>query len=105
MATTARHGIFISYAWRDGKEFAVKLRQRIMDEAPDVQVWQDLQEMEGGVGWWRQIEEALDHVEILIIVMSPGVLASKTTRQEWRYARQQGVSIYPVKGPNYDAGD
>ena len=43
--------------------------------------------MQGGIGWWKQITDALDEVEILIMVM---------TRLRWcrkwpgkRYARQQ----------------
>jgi hypothetical protein len=54
--------------------------------------------MEGGVSWWKQIEEALDQVRFLVIVMTPEAMQSEMTRKEWRYARQRGVNIYPVKG-------
>lgn len=54
--------------------------------------------MEGGVGWWKQITDALDRVQFLVIVMTPASLQSETTRKEWRYARQQGVCVCPVKG-------
>jgi hypothetical protein len=54
--------------------------------------------MEGGVGWWKQIEEALDQVRFLVIVMTPEAMQSEMTRKEWRYARQRGVNVYPVKG-------
>jgi hypothetical protein len=54
--------------------------------------------MEGGVGWWKQIEEALDQVRFLVIVMTPAAMQSEMTRKEWRYARQRGVNVYPVKG-------
>ena len=70
-------------------------------EAPDIRVWQDRPEIEGGVGWWRQIEDALERVEFLVIVMTPGVLASEVTRKEWRAARQSGVCVFPVKGPGF----
>ena len=52
--------------------------------------------MEGGVGWWKQITEAIDRVEFLVMVMTPGALRSETARRESRYARQQGVRICPV---------
>jgi hypothetical protein len=54
--------------------------------------------MEGGVGWWKQIEEAIDQVRFLVIVMTPAAMQSEMTRKEWRYARQRGVNVYPVKG-------
>ncbi len=69
---------------------------------PEVRLWQDRRDMEGGVGWWRQIEEALKCVEFLVIVMTPGALISDVTRKEWRAARQAGVCVFPVKGPGFD---
>ena len=46
--------------------------------------------MQCGVGWWKQIEEALDQVRFLVIVMTPAAMESEMTRKEWRYARQRG---------------
>jgi hypothetical protein len=89
---------FISYARADGEAFASSLRERIEQEQPEILVWQDRAEMQGGVGWWQQIEEALQHVSFLIIIMTPAALSSEMTRKEWRYARQQGVNVLPVKG-------
>ncbi len=35
--------------------------------------------------------------------MTPAAMSSEMVRKEWRYARQQGVCIYPVKGaPDLD---
>jgi hypothetical protein len=64
--------------------------------------------MEGGVGWWSQVEAALDQVKFLVIVVTPHALTSRMTWREWRVARQKGVNVYPVKGVpdrdlNYDA--
>ncbi len=90
--------IFLSYARKDGEEFATRLRNRLQTEQPEIVLWQDRAEMEGGVGWWKQIEEALDQVRFLVIVMTPAAMQSEMTRKEWRYARQRGVNVYPVKG-------
>ncbi len=68
-------------------------------------MWQDRPEIEGGVGWWRQIENALDRVEFLVSVMTPAALASEITAREWRAARQRGVCVFPVQGPGFDFGD
>lgn len=93
--------VFISYARADGEPFAAKLRQRLLDE--HIPLWQDRVGLEGGKDWWLQITEALDTVEFLVLVMTPAAMQSETVRKEWRYARQQGVCVYPVKGaPDLD---
>lgn len=61
-------------------------------------LWQDRVGMEGGQDWWLQITEALDAVEFMALVVTPNAMRSETVRKEWRYARQEGVCIYPVKG-------
>lgn len=90
--------VFISYARSDGEAFAVALRQRLEREEPEITLWQDRARMEGGKDWWRQITEALDAVQFMMLVMTPGALASPIVRQEWQYARQRGVCVYPVIG-------
>lgn len=94
--TTSRGGVFISYARSDGEAFAARLRERL--EAEGVRLWQDRVGLEGGRDWWLQITEALDRVEFMVLVMTPNALGSDTVKKEWRYARQQGVCVYPVKG-------
>src|SRR5947208_6631065 len=63
-----------------------------------IPLWQDRVGLGGGKDWWQQITEVLDAVEILVLVMTPYAMTSETVRKEWRYARQQGVCVYPVKG-------
>jgi hypothetical protein len=46
--------IFLSYARKDGEEFATRLRNRLQTEQPEIVLWQDRIEMEGGVGWWKR---------------------------------------------------
>ena len=96
-----RNGVFISYARSDGEEFANALRQRLEKEG--IPLWQDRVGMEGGRDWWLQITEALDQVEFMALVITPNALTSDTVRKEWRYARQRGVCVYPIKGtPDLD---
>src|SRR5690349_24827272 len=92
----ARSGVFISYARSDGEKFANSLRVRLEKEG--ISPWQDRTGMEGGRDWWLQITEALDRVEFMALVITPNALKSDTVRKEWRYARQQGVCVYPIKG-------
>ena len=88
---------FISYARKDGEEIAKELSQRLEKEAPGIALWLDRAKMEGGKGWWKQIQDAIGQAKFLIIVMTEGALQSETTRKEWQYARQVGVCVYPVK--------
>ena len=96
-AASAAPRIFVSYARSDGKEIAAELRRRLQDEH-GFPLWQDLADMEGGRDWWQQITEAIDHVEFLVLVMTPAALGSEYVRREWRYARQQGRCVIPVIG-------
>jgi len=41
-------------------------------------------------------------VEFLVMVITPGALASQTTRKEWRLARQEGVCVLPVMAEEID---
>jgi hypothetical protein len=91
-------GVFLSYARDDGEKFAEQLHERLRRKASDIVIKQDRILLEGGVGWWKQITEAIDSVDFLILVMTPLAIASGNVRKEWRYARQQGVCVYPVKG-------
>jgi WD40 repeat protein len=93
--------VFISYARSDGEQFASNLRARL--EAKGIPLWQDRTGMEGGKDWLQQIKDALDVVEFMVPVMTPAAMQSEMVRKEWRYARQQGVCVYPVKGaPDLD---
>jgi len=95
---TPREGAFISYARSEGESFALALQARLAAEAPDIRAWLDRNELEGGVGWWNQIERELDRAEFLLLVMTPAAMRSENTRREWRSARQRGVCVYPIKG-------
>ena len=93
--TSIEPRVFLSYARSDGAAFALSLRDRLLGEG--VPLWRDREGMEGGRDWWQQITAAIDRVEYLVLIMTPAALASPLVRREWRYARQHGVAVYPVK--------
>jgi WD40 repeat protein len=93
-----RRGAFISYARADGESAARALHGRLGVDAPDIPAWLDRYDIEGGVGWWNQIEQELERAEFLLLVMTPAAIRSENMRNEWRSARQRGVCVYPVKG-------
>ena len=88
--------VFISYAREDGEDYAAALCERLKREEPEITLWRDRAEMQGGVGWRAQIEQALDQVMFSVMVMTPAALRSEVCRWEWRYARQRGVVVCPV---------
>src|SRR5580704_5293068 len=92
-----RNGVFLSYARKDGEQFAAALRERLREEAPDIVIKQDRLLLEGGVGWWKQLRDAIESVEFVVLVMTSSVMRSENVRKEWQYARQEGVCVYPVK--------
>ena len=59
----SRQGAFISYARSDGEAHARALHDRLAADAPDIEAWLDRFEIEGGVGWWKQIDQELDRAE------------------------------------------
>ena len=89
-----RASVFVSYARSDGEAFARALRERLLGAG--IALWRDREGMEGGRDWWQQITAAIDGVDYLVLVMTDAALASPTVRREWRYARQRGVTVYPV---------
>jgi WD40 repeat protein len=99
MTTTAK--IFISYARKDGEIFAKALRAKLVAIFGEEAIWRDRDEMEGGVGWWNQIQEAIESVEFMVLVATPIAMASDVVAKEWRTARQNGVCVYPVQVPDH----
>lgn len=95
---SSKRGVFISYCRSDGTNVAANLRKRLNQEHREIPLWQDIVSERGGRDWWIQITEALDSVEYMVLIMTPDAVKSETVRKEWRYARQKGVCIYPVKG-------
>lgn len=96
LSSQAQPRVFISYARADGERFATALRQAL--ERENIPLWQDRVAMEGGRDWWLQIEEALQKVQFMVLIMTPSAFSSEFVRKEWRYARQQGVCVYPSRG-------
>src|SRR5512144_2774906 len=89
---------FISYARADGEEFAASLIQRLQASEPEITLWQDREQMEGGVDFESQLRQAIDEVNYLVLVLTPAAMRSKWVEKEWRYAREQGVCVCPVLG-------
>jgi WD40 repeat protein len=91
---------FLSYSRKDGVEFVNRLREKLAkdEKGKEIKLWKDREQMEGDIGWWQQITTAIDQSEYLILVITPESLKSGVCQKEWRYSRQVGVCVCPVKG-------
>ena len=81
-----RKGIFISYARADGEAAARSLHERLSADLPEIPAWLDRFEIEGGVGWWNQIEKQLDRAEFLVSVLEGSILLAKARREPSGFA-------------------
>ena len=86
--------IFISYARKDGREIAAKLREDLLKKG--FTIWQDVVAMEAGDKWWEQIKAAIEGSATMVLVLTDGALASGVVHDEWTYARTKGTHIIPV---------
>jgi hypothetical protein len=59
-------------------------------------VWLDVFRIEPGRSWARQIGEALDACQVLLVVLSPESVASENVDDEWNYCLDQKKSIVVV---------
>ena len=97
MRDPATPRVFLSYSRKDGLEFARRLQAML--EAEGLSLYRDLSDLEGGEDWWRQVETAIKSVEHVVMVLTPNSLQSRYVRDEWKLARQEGKSVWPVSGP------
>jgi hypothetical protein len=58
-------------------------------------VWLD-EELGGGLEWWRTILSQIRLADVIIVAVSPDLLASEACASERSYARQLGKSVLPV---------
>ena len=74
--------VFLSYA-RDDEAFATRLANNLLKQQIDV--WLDVFRLQPGQSWARQIGEALDNCQTLLVVLSPASVASENVEDEWNY--------------------
>jgi hypothetical protein len=93
--------VFISYA-RSDERYATELMRRLRQE-PDIAPWQDRINMSPG-DFESQLKAGIDASDYLVLVMTPAALRSRWVEKEWRYARENGRCIVPIK-PAFDSAD
>jgi CRP-like cAMP-binding protein len=106
IARLKKHGtppgrVFISYA-REDEAFATRLANNLLKQ--EIDVWLDTYRIMPGRSWARQIGEALDACQIMLVVLSASSVASENVEDEWNYYLDQKkctlcVRIEPCKVP------
>jgi hypothetical protein len=85
--------IFISYAHADSAlvdRLEADLRQQGFDP------WVDRQRLKGGQRWRRELQDAVKHAQVLLIVLSPEAVASKNVQIEYDYVLELGNVVIPL---------
>ena len=102
MSRSLLHGyfgydFFISYAWSDSRELAVRLSGQLKSKKYDV--FLDDVEMAGGIPLSRSIRKALRRTTVLIVIVSRDAIDSEFVLKEAELFDASGKTILPV---NFD---
>jgi basic membrane protein A len=85
--------VFISYSRKD-LEFVQRLTQDLQSAGLDV--WYDLSGLEVGTHWGREIQEAIQKSQFIIIVLSPDSVKSEWVEREFIYASNRKLKVIPL---------
>jgi hypothetical protein len=86
--------VFISYARADGANAATRLRAEL--ERAGFTVWRDIEGMQGGKAWRDQLQAAIREVHAMLLLLTPGSVASEVVGWERRTALEFGKPIIPL---------
>jgi hypothetical protein len=90
----AKVGIFVSYARRDGADLALLLQNDLT--AAGFDAWLDKQRIGGGASWTVEIEEAIDHAQVVLALLTPGSYTSEICRAEQLRSLRKGKCVIPL---------
>jgi Tol biopolymer transport system component len=86
--------VFISYSRKD-EAFARKLAIWL-NQALDMGVWLDVDDIPVGIKWSAAIQDGLDNCEVMVVVMSPDAMKSVNVEDEWQYFLDQNKPVVPI---------
>ncbi|MEL6779137.1 MAG: toll/interleukin-1 receptor domain-containing protein [Cyanobacteria bacterium J06597_16] len=86
--------VFLSYARADGAEAALRLRTELTRSG--LGVWQDIENMMGGKAWKDQLKTAIREVDAVLVLMTPGAIASEHVTWEWEAAQMLDTPVIPL---------
>ena len=86
--------IFISYARRDSRDLAHRLRNDLQKKKHTV--WLDTSEIAGGAQWTREIKDGIDNCDVLLALLSDGSYESAICRAEQLRALRKERRLIPL---------
>ena len=94
--------IFISYA-RTNRNYAFRLKEAL--EGAGIETWVDLENLDPGSIWQREIESAIDGCFAFIYLLSKESIASEYCQNEFGYALEEKKKIIPIRLPGINDSD
>jgi len=95
--------VFWSYAKRDDPKpynlTALKVQfQIVLGQCLgiDVDVFQDKSGIEWGAKWREKLEKEVSSSDAIVCILTPSYFNSKMCIQEFSWARNKGINIYPI---------
>src|SRR5437588_2026479 len=85
--------IFISYSHSDS-DFVDRLDVDLRQQG--FATWMDRQRLAGGQRWRRELQEAVERAQVLLIVLSPEAVASVNVQIEYDFALDERKAVIPV---------
>jgi hypothetical protein len=92
--TPVEENIFVSYSRADGAELASKLHDALEDVG--LKVWLDVYNIAPGTNWNEQIDIALESVDVILVILTPGAVKSLQVMSEWNYALDKDKPVIPL---------
>ncbi|MGF1512232.1 MAG: toll/interleukin-1 receptor domain-containing protein [Elainellaceae cyanobacterium] len=86
--------VFLSYARKDGGEAAARLRGEL--QRSGFEVWRDIEDMRGGQELKNQLRQAIKAVDAVLVILTPGAVASKYVEWEWEAALTLDKRVIPL---------
>src|SRR5215472_964271 len=85
--------LFISYSHADSA-FVDQLEADLHQQG--FETWVDRQRLAGGQRWRRELQEAVEGCQVLLIVLSPDAIASQNVQIEYAYALDLSKLVIPL---------
>lgn len=88
------YDFFISYAWKDGRQYAVSLRESLGSRG--FRCFLDSEDYEKGTSWKSEGKRALKKAERLLLVVTPAAMQSEPVQTEVRVFRAVNRPVWPI---------
>jgi formylglycine-generating enzyme required for sulfatase activity len=90
-----RKRVYLTWADVSGMEIATRIRSHLTEEAPDIDAFSPPLEM-AWTAVQSQINQEIATASSVLIAITTEALSSDRIRDEWRFARSNGICVYGV---------